>query len=259
MNKNISILLVVTALIILALVWAKLSAPEQGSTVATTTSTAATSSIDVTATTSDPGVVIKPLPPIQNHPQINRPLQFATTLDVAARAGIQDKVNRQQAFVEKTPNDPFLWINLGTLRLMAGDTSGAKEAWGYVKILAPKDSVPYFNLAAMYADNLKDYPAAVAEYEKALDLAPQGNSGYMALAQIYMDAYKTNTDLAEKTLLKGIAAIRNPYDLQVMLARHYKSKNRMSDSIVMYERALQSARAVGAEQAVTDIEQESKN
>ena len=246
--------------IILVLIWfytagskygnISVNTPDSGITISTASSTPVAIS---SSTDSLPSVITKPA---TQHPLIKRPLKFSSTLSSTERASIQDKVNAQQVFLEKNPRDPFLWINMGSLRLIAGDTTGAKEAWEYVKVLAPKDGVPYFNLAAMYADNLKEYGAATVEYTKALELSPQNSSGYIALAQIYTDAYKTDTDLAEKTLVKGIAIIPNAYEIQVSLARFYSARQRNAEAKAMYAKAEASAIAAGRKDVAASIKAE---
>jgi tetratricopeptide (TPR) repeat protein len=88
-----------------------------------------------------------------------------------ARGAAAGAISRVEAAIAGEPRNAALPNLLGELYLQQKDTSHAGEAFGHASKLDPRAWLPHRNLAVTrLAAN--DPAAAVAEYEKALELAP---------------------------------------------------------------------------------------
>jgi tetratricopeptide (TPR) repeat protein len=88
-----------------------------------------------------------------------------------ARGSAAAAISRLQAVIASNPDEAALANLLGELYLQQKDREHASEAFGRASTLDPKAWLPHRNLAvARSAAN--DTAAAIAEYEKALQLAP---------------------------------------------------------------------------------------
>ena len=87
---------------------------------------------------------------------------------------------------------------------------------------------------------------------------PEGDARtvYRELFAIYSTAYKQNTPAAENILLKGISSVKNPTDLEVLLARYYVKAGRTADARAMFNKAIASANAAGNTQIAQSIADE---
>jgi tetratricopeptide (TPR) repeat protein len=157
----------------------------------------------------------------------------------------------------KTPEDFGEWIGLGGIRKSAGDYQGAIAVWHYVTILYPNDSTAFINLADLYANYLKDYSKANTNYQAAIKINPALPDVYRNLFALYTTtSYKPSATAAEDILKSGIAANAKAVDLQVLLARYYKSAGRASDASAEYAAAVSNAQSQGNQALATQIQQE---
>lgn len=235
---------------------------EMTTTVDSATSTDSSSSpITITSSNGASGYKVKVISSsvqtAPTHPQIDRPLAFASTVTNDQKTAFQDAANKLQAMLKNDPTSGALWINLGTVRKMAGDYEGAKEAWEYVAAAAPNNTGALSNLADLYANFLKDNAKAESYYEKVISLAPQSTDAYKDLATIYatMNTSVAN-NRAEEILAQGIDANPRAFDLRLILARLYRQEGDMTDAKLEYSYAANSASAQGREDAAKAIKQE---
>ena len=124
------------------------------------------------------------------------------------------------------------------LGLEAGSNADTKLQRDYYERLAsayPKDERAHFLLGGSYF-GLQNYPKAIGEYEKAVDLAPDYAPAYNLLG--YAHRANGEFDQAETAFKKYIALIPNdpnPYDSYAELLM---KMGRFDESIAMYRKAL---------------------
>jgi tetratricopeptide (TPR) repeat protein len=172
-------------------------------------------------------------------------------------ASIQSKDAAVIGKLQTKPTDASAWLQLGTLRKEAGDYQGATVAWDYFVALYPMNSAGYFNLADLYMNFVKDYPKAEANFLLAAKYAPGDTSIYADLFTLYTTtSYVPSHDAAENILKKGIAANPNAVNLQVTLARYYKSAGRATDAKAEYDAAIANAQAQGQTALAAQIQSE---
>jgi tetratricopeptide (TPR) repeat protein len=112
-----------------------------------------------------------------------------------------------------------------------------EEAEAAYKELLAKDDIPevHYNLGYIYGQR-KDWPAAEAEYKKALELRPGYSDASSALARVYQDTGQT-----EKAMeLMAQAAAENPGDAktQYNLGVFHLNAGRSPEAIAAFEKAI---------------------
>jgi tetratricopeptide (TPR) repeat protein len=161
------------------------------------------------------------------------------------------------ARLQKSSTDFAAWVDLGTLRKIAGDYPGAIAAWNYVVALYPSNATAYYNLGDLYQNSLKDYAKAEVNYLLAIKYAPSDPGSYENLFTIYTTtSYKAGTTAAADILKKGIVANPKSVDLQVMLARYYKSQGNSTAAKAEYDAAIQNAQSQGQASLAAEIQKE---
>ena len=175
-------------------------------------------------------------------PPIHRDMYFTSDIPEDAQAAIRARASKIETELKKSTRNTTAWIDLGTVREMASDHEGARQAWGYVIAVEPGNITALFNRAALYADQLKNYKQAEIDYLKAISLSPKTISAYKSLFDIYSTtAYKPNSGSAENILKQGIQVNPSAFDLQILLARYYKISGRTADAKAEFAVAAENA------------------
>lgn len=177
------------------------------------------------------------------------------TLDAELCAAISSKVAAAVAALESNDEDPGAWVNLGTLRKMAGDYRGAAEAWEFVSKLYPTNPASFSNLGDLYKNYLRDNAKAEANYLTSIKNYPQNIDAYRALAELYASGFRGGS-AAEDILKKGIAANPTAVELHVLLARHYRASGNVSLANAAFDAAAAAATAAGNATAAASIQSE---
>lgn len=222
----IGIVVVIVVALLAYFAWQEKQASEAPAAVSTSTpATASTSTgaaVNVSATTSTTvgGYTITPITAsgAPTPPNYEAPLVFSDqTLSADEETAIQSEFAQAQAGIKANSTDYGSWIELGTLRMEAGDYSGAAADWNYVTELYPNDPTAYANLGNLYASYLNEPSQGIADYKEAIKLDPtQEVSFYQNLAQIYIN--EGDTADAKAVLEQGINAQVSGYqNLQTML------------------------------------------
>ncbi len=193
------------------------------------------------------------LPPA---PDFRAPIAFSADVTLDVRAAIQKNADVYIARIAKNAGDLQSWIDLATVHKMGGDYKTPETFWTYVTKAAPKNSVAFANLGDLYANFLHDYAKAEANYRVVISLDPSDTSPYTALFTLYSNVYKKGTSAAEDILKQGIKAAPQSVDLQVILARYYRSSGRTAEARAEYDAAIASARAQGQTSLATQIQEE---
>ena len=191
-------------------------------------------------------------------PDYNTPIAFALGVSTEVRAVVEADLVQKRAALKSNPEDFNAWIVLGALYHMGGDEKMAEKIWLYTSALAPTSPLPYYNLADLYLDFLKDYVKAEAMYKKALALDPRNPAPYRNLFSLYTDyGYKKGTSAAEDILKQGIAAVANTvYDLHILLARYYKVQGRTAEAKAEFDLAIAAAEVAGRSDVAEQLREE---
>jgi tetratricopeptide (TPR) repeat protein len=90
---------------------------------------------------------------------------------ISRRAYFADAREYLQAAVDLEPQNPTLWLNLGTVEMKRQRWSDAMSAFKKVVEIDPNNAFAYYNLGAAY-DESGNYDEAVKNYLYALRLDP---------------------------------------------------------------------------------------
>lgn len=212
----------------------------------------------ITGTTTIGGYTIVPEPVegYPEHPAIERSVPASSpALSAEGRVQAIANLNVTVANLKKEPYVYESWIDLGTLRKLLGDTTGAREAWEYAGKLNIQQPLAFFNLANLYVQ-LKDNVKAEANFQKAISLSPSNPTLYRSLFEFYRDVYKQGGTAAEDALKAGISKVPGAVDLKVLLARYYKEEGRTAEARIQYEAAISTATAQGQRELVSALQAE---
>jgi hypothetical protein len=99
-------------------------------------------------------------------PQVN---DFAAY--VAKRGMPKIAQSFQEYALKLKPEDPTLWLNMGTLQRTNGSLGHAESAFKKAIAIDPTNALAHYNLGSVY-DAQKNYDAAIEEYRRALVLDP---------------------------------------------------------------------------------------
>lgn len=262
MTKNSLYILggiIIVALIAVAL-WTRPSIAPAPSSTSTTTNpiTGATSTGSTASTTTAIPVTVE-----YQHigkwdaataPAYKTPINFSGNLSADVKAQINASLAKAQAAIAADPHTFTGWINLGTAHKMGGDYTFAATIWEYMAKVFPTSETPFFNLASLYDYQLKDYPKAEADYLQASKNNPGDTTVYHDLSVLYEYKYKTDTNLAETILQKGISLNPGAYDLQVSLAEYYVRHGRTAEAKTEYQAAIANAKRQGFTSVAASIQ-----
>lgn len=220
-----------------------------------TTTTTATSSINngsqsISETVKEDTVVNLDIPDYLS------PIQFSTNIQADVKVALQNAATNLRNKLASDPFDLKSWINLGTLRKIGEDYSGAEKAWIFVTQAAPKDSTAFSNLGDLYDNFLKNYPKAEQAYLTAIRLSPTIESSYINLHVMYANKYKQSTNAAEEILKKGLTALPDSVPLHIELARFYKAKGDSIKAKEQYDLAIALANKSGQTSLAAQIQSE---
>lgn len=247
------------ALVIAGIIWSlypkSAAAP---ATTATSTPIATTTESHDGVTASGGGFTVSGGDTIElpTPPDFRAPIAYASSVSPEVRAALAARATLLEDKIAKDSFDLAAWIDLGTVRKMAGDYRGAETAWVFVNAVAPEHPTAIANLADLYMNFLPDYPKAESRYLKLIALDAHQVSAYASLATLYQHFYKIQTTAAEDILLKGIAANPQAIDLRIELARYYKNALLPAKAKAQYEAAIAEAEKQGNATLAAEIRAE---
>jgi tetratricopeptide (TPR) repeat protein len=259
-TRTKNILIVVAVLVVLLLgygVWRERGAQSAGS-VATSTISIATTTL--TNATSAPAYTIQSIPVASAPavPDYKTPLACASNIPADQCAQFTLDANTYAAQIAMDATSGPAWINLGTVRESAGDYTGAIAAWNYVKALYPTSPTAYDNLGDVYMNYVHDYSKSESNYLASIKIYPHDPAPYTNLFMLYTTtSYVPSATAAENILKAGIVANPKAVNLQVILARYYKTSGRTSDAKTEYAAAIANAQSQGLAALADQIRTES--
>lgn len=146
-------------------------------------------------------------------------------------------LNDLKVALEKNPSDFNDWIAVGITKKFFNDYEGARDAWEYVIVLYPNDSLAFENLGNLYALYLRDNSKAEYYYKKAIENNSIESSFYIALADFYKNFLGDNSK-AINTILSGLEKIKDA-NLFLSIASLYRDIGDKSNAIKYYQEVLE--------------------
>lgn len=225
--------------------------PTSQATVASSTASGATGAYTIQALPLPTGTK---LPPAPNY---KLAITCTSAISTSQCSTLQSEAVTLQSRITKNGQDLQSWINLGTLHKTAGDYQTAILYWQYMTKMYPDNPAAFNNLGDIYTNFVKDYSKAESNYLTAIKVFPSDPAPYKNLFVLYTTtSYTGGVGAAEAILKKGIVANPKAVDLEVTLARYYKSLGRTADSKAAFDAAISSAQSQGQTQLATQIQQE---
>ncbi len=133
--------------------------------------------------------------------------------------------------------------DIGRVKKILHDYEGARDAWEFLSLKRPKNSLSFFNLGNLYAEDLKDNQKAEENYLKCLKNS-KGESGneqyYRAVVNFYTYYYPTKKKQIEKILLNGLSQqeYKNNQNLLSLLATYYQNNGQPKKALEYWQKIL---------------------
>jgi tetratricopeptide (TPR) repeat protein len=216
-------------------------------------------SISTAATSTNPAYTITAIPgakPGVAAPDFTLPLVFSSSVSPDTQASLEAAFAQVQSALKKNATDFDSWIALGDLRKEAGDYAGAAADWEYASEAYPGNIISFANLGDLYSHFLPNYPKAAAAYKQQIANDPTDVEIYQDLFLLYTNQYPQAAGVAETLVKQGIAANPKAVDLQVLLARYYKSQGDTADAKAEYDAAIANAQAQGQTSVAAQLQAE---
>ncbi len=144
--------------------------------------------------------------------------------------------------VKRNPTYFEGWIQVGMLKKTIGDFEGARDAWEYVSLIEPLNSLSFANLGELYWRYLRDFPKAEENLKTSIKHKPNDFQTYLTLSDLYYYSYQEKADQADKVLLDGIEAnldnIPVKSNLMRALARLYENKKELAKALEWWQKVL---------------------
>ena len=141
------------------------------------------------------------------------------------------------AILKEHPDSVWGWLDLGAVKKMFGDYTGAEAAWLYAATLAPTHEAAYANLGDLYRYYLVDYKKAESVLLKLIEVQPTTVRAYRDLAELYRTQYTEKRNDAYTILEKGIGQNPDAGDLMAVAALFYEQDGNEKKAIEWLERA----------------------
>lgn len=177
-------------------------------------------------------------------PSLDR-VVIASTLESDLRNQLTSQIKETSTALKNNTGYFDGWIMLGSLRKMAGDYEGARDAWEYASAISPSNYVSFGNLGDLYQYYLKDYLRAEKNMLTVVKNKVDNIAGYRNLYNLYTQSYKEKINEAPKILLSGLSKNPNNLDLIVLLAQYYVGVGDKSNATKYYELGITQAEKEG--------------
>ncbi len=133
--------------------------------------------------------------------------------------------------------------HIAMIKKIVGDYAGAEAAWKYVGLARPQNSVSFFNLAQLYAEELKDNEKAEENFLITLknSAGETGNEQYyITVVNFYTYFYPEKKPEAEKILLEALKTeqYKNSQDVLALLATYYQGEGQPAKAKEYWQKVL---------------------
>ncbi len=180
------------------------------------------------------------LPPFPKNYKIIRYDQKVTAeISAEVRKKQEDAFKAVLADIERNPDTPSVWIELGNIKKFFGDYQGAIAAWRYVILIRPKHSTSYNNLGDLYWHYLRDFPKAEESYRKAIENFSDNLGLYKDLSDLYRYDYKEKAHLADDILLDALKVQPKSVTALAWLGGYYRDTGNKEKAREYFGRALE--------------------
>lgn len=134
--------------------------------------------------------------------------------------------------------------HIAMIKKIVGDYSGAEATWKYVGLARPQNSVSFFNLAQLYAQDLKDNQKAEENFLITLknSAGETGNEQYyITIVDFYTYFYSEKKTEAEKILLEALTTeqYKDSQDILALLATYYQGGGQPVKAKEYWQKVLQ--------------------
>lgn len=187
-------------------------------------------------------------------PDYQRDLEFHHSPSESERADLLSKLDDLISLLNKDPENLNAWIQLGHVRMAAGDPAGAKQIWEYTAQVWPANKVSFNILGDFCTDVRKNYDKGEASYLTAVRNDPTNPAPYRSLFRLYHTIGYKGAGTAEDILKQGIAAIPTAIDLRVLLADYYRDTGRTAEAKTQYDLAISNAKSQGQTSLAASIQ-----
>jgi len=239
-NKKILIFgaIVIAALLsILLFVPAEEENKEVITTTATSTDTETSGKINITPITASEEATPQP--------ELNRKITIPEYYPDDAAKNVAAKIADAITAVEEDNTSFDRWLTLANLRQQIEDYKGAEEIYIYLNEVVPDNDISFLNLGNLYHLHLRDFEKAEENFRQAITNNVANMYTYASLHELYRYSYKTETTLAEDTLLEGIDVVADDINLLLALGDYYKEKERIADAIDYFTQVKEKAEKQG--------------
>ncbi len=178
-------------------------------------------------------------------PDLKKKWSIPDSFSADAKRIIENRVAGLDSDLQKNPDQYGKWIELGTLRKLAGDYEEARKIWEFTSKDWPDGLVAHHNLGDLYGSYLKDYGSAEKSMLKVISLDPTYISEYVALSGLYKQMGGVEDARAADILVQGLNKNPGIIDIMMALAGHYKEAGDKTNAQNYYEMALARAKDLG--------------
>lgn len=153
---------------------------------------------------------------------------------------IRNEIDNYGEAVIGNPSFFHGWIQLGIAKKIVGDFEGARDAWQYAGLIAPKNVVSFANLGELYWRYFPDFPKSEQNFRQAIQNDPKRPEIYVSLAELYYYSYTEKARLAEDAYKEGLAA--NPDNEMLMrnIAAYYQKIGDTKNAISWWRKLLET-------------------
>jgi len=150
-------------------------------------------------------------------PDLDRPIKISANLSEEARKKAILDIQEISGMLKGNHDYFDGWLQLGILRKIIGDYNGAIDAWNFAGVIRPKSTIPFANLADLYAFYIRDNKKAEDSFLRAISADPQNGFTYFQTARFYEEILQDMAK-AKEILRQGISAgADSSGDLQSLL------------------------------------------
>lgn len=159
--------------------------------------------------------------------------------------GYQDKFDKYKELLLGAPDnfDFNFWNGLAMTKKIVGDFIGAETIWKYMSYMRPANSLSPFNLANLYAEDLKDNQKAEEQFILTLEKSKAESANeqyYRGVADFYTYYYQEKKTKLEKILLEALQSTQyqNNQTILSLLATYYQNNGEPDEALKYWQQVL---------------------
>jgi Flp pilus assembly protein TadD len=146
-----------------------------------------------------------------------------------------DAIRLIKSAARKSPDDPNIYVNLGSAYHKANRKSLARESYETALILRPNFAEAHFNLGKLLSE-LKEWGLAIECFNKSLELSPNDPAAYLGLGNVYK--HMGDRDRAEVNYEEAIRLSPQMPEAYGNLAAVYVDRGNHKEAFALATRAI---------------------